>query len=63
MKELHDKKIDLIVDVHADVENNQSIENAIIQTGKIFTNIKNPKEDFKKMRLVIDVLEKVFKTK
>lgn len=62
MKELHNDNIDLIVDAHIDIKKNESIENAIIETGKIFANINinNAKEDIKKMRLVIDTLEQVF---
>ena len=61
MKELHNKKIDLVVDVHLDnIKKNESIEKAIIYTGKIFSNITNPKEDIKKMRLAIDTLEQAF---
>lgn len=62
MKELHNKNIDLIVDVHIDIKKNEIIENVIIETGKIFAklNSNNAKDDIKKMRSVIDTLEKVF---
>ena len=52
MKELHNENIDLVVDVHIDNKRDGAIENAIIQTGKIFAAIQNPKEDFKKMKLI-----------